>query len=48
MEALFKVIYTGKLRTGADKEEVCVAFIKRFGVSDEKAQRLLDASGKCY
>lgn len=46
MEALFKVIYTGKLRAGASKEDVCAAFIKRFGVSDEKAQRLLSASGE--
>lgn len=46
MEALFKVIYTGKLRAGANKEDVCAAFIKRFGVSDEKAQKLLNASGE--
>ncbi|MEN8179223.1 MAG: BPSS1780 family membrane protein [Pseudomonadota bacterium] len=38
-----KVVFYGELQQGFDPEQVLLAFSKKFGVSQEKARKLLDA-----
>ncbi len=45
VETLYKVIYTGRLQTGADRDKFVAQFSKQFGVSEAQALQLSD-SGK--
>ena len=43
MEKLYKVVYTGELTPGADRERVIASLSKRFGMDAKRARVLLDA-----
>ena len=43
MEQLYKVVFTGQLTPGADREDIISSLNRQFGTSVEKARKLLGA-----
>lgn len=43
MEQLYKVVFTGQLTPGADREQIIASLGRRFGTGSEKAKKLLEA-----
>ncbi len=46
MEQLYKVVFTGQLTPGVDREQIIASLSRQFGTSAEKARKLVEAGKK--